>query len=152
MYKSFLCRFASFHPLSEKRGEVSNISATRCGHKRRPSWYFNYWEFRWSPDFIKTGLCPWRALTTPGNFFGKVWHRFWWSLLPNRSISHEKPWFPKGDVLIQTPVVGDFIVWPHKNFHGRQSPLYHGFDFLTHFRFRLLYLRHFLNLMCNLWI
>ena len=44
--------------------------------------------------------------------------------------------FPKGDVSIQTPVAGDFIVWPHKNFHGMQSPLYHGFDFLAHFRYR----------------
>ena len=44
--------------------------------------------------------------------------------------------FPKGDVSIQTPVAGDFIVWPHKNFHGTQSPLYHGFDFLAHFRYR----------------
>ena len=44
--------------------------------------------------------------------------------------------FAKGDVSIQTPVVGDFIVWPHKNFHGTQSPLYHGFDFLAHFRYR----------------
>ena len=32
--------------------------------------------------------------------------------------------FSKGDVSIQTPVAGDFIVWPHKNFHGTQSPLY----------------------------
>ena len=24
--------------------------------------------------------------------------------------------FPKGDVSIQTPMAGDFIVWPHKNF------------------------------------
>ena len=44
--------------------------------------------------------------------------------------------FPKGDVSIQTPVVGDFIVWPHKNFHGTPSPLYHGFDFLAQFRYR----------------
>ena len=44
--------------------------------------------------------------------------------------------FPKGDMSIQTPVAGDFIVWPHKNFHGTQSPLYHGFDFLAHFRYR----------------
>ena len=51
--------------------------------------------------------------------------------------------FPKGDVSIQTPVVGDFIVLPHKNFHGTQSPLYHGFDFLAHFRYRLLYLSLF---------
>ena len=43
--------------------------------------------------------------------------------------------FPKGDVSIQTPVAGDFIVWPHKNFHSTQSPLYHGFDFLAHFRY-----------------
>ena len=43
--------------------------------------------------------------------------------------------FPKGDVSIQTPMVGDFIVWPHKNFHDAQSPLYHGFDFLAHFRY-----------------
>ena len=44
--------------------------------------------------------------------------------------------FPKGDVSIQTPLAGDFIVWPHKNFHGTQSPLYRGFDFLAHFRYR----------------
>ena len=44
--------------------------------------------------------------------------------------------FPKGDVSIQTPVAGDFIVWPHKNFHGTQSPLYHGFDFFVHFWYR----------------
>ena len=69
-------------------------------------------------------------------FFCKVWHMFWWSILPNRSISHEGPWFPKEDVSIQTPVAGDFIVWPHKNFHGTQSPLYHMFDFLAHFRYR----------------
>ena len=43
--------------------------------------------------------------------------------------------FPKGDVSIQTPVADDFIVWPHKNFHGTQSPLYHRFDFLVHFRY-----------------
>ena len=53
--------------------------------------------------------------------------------------------FRKGDVSIQTRVVGDFIIWPHKKFHGRQSPLYHGFDFLTEFRYHLLYLRFFLN-------
>ena len=116
MYKSFVCRFASFHPLSEKWGEVSNISPVRCGHRRRPRWYFNYREFRWSLDFIKIGVCPWRALKTPGKFLGKVWHRFWWSFLPNRSISHEGPWFLEGCVSIQTPVVGDFIVWPHKKF------------------------------------
>ena len=50
--------------------------------------------------------------------------------------------FPKGDMSIQTPVVGDFIVWP-KKIHGTQSPLYYEFDFLTHFKYRLLYLRHF---------
>ena len=37
--------------------------------------------------------------------------------------------FPKGDVSIQTPMVGDFIVWPHKNFQGTQSTLYHGLIF-----------------------
>ena len=44
--------------------------------------------------------------------------------------------FPKGDVSIQTPVAGDFIVWPHKYFHGTQSSLYHGFYFLVHFKYR----------------
>ena len=44
--------------------------------------------------------------------------------------------FPKGDMSIQTPVASDFIVRPHKNFHGTQSPLYHGFDFLAHFSYR----------------
>ena len=67
---------------------------------------------------------------------GKVWHKFWWSLLPNQSISHEGSWFPKWDVLIQTRVAGDIIVWPHKYFHGRQSPLYHGFYFMEHFGYR----------------
>ena len=32
----------------------------------------------------------------------------------NRSISQEGSWFPKGDVSIQTPVGGDFIVWTQK--------------------------------------
>ena len=44
--------------------------------------------------------------------------------------------FPKGDVSIQTPVAADFIVGPHKNFHGTQSPLYHRFDYLVHFTYR----------------
>ena len=57
--------------LSEKRGEVSNISAARCGHRRRPSWYFNYRKFRWSPDIIKIGVSPWPALRIPWKIFGK---------------------------------------------------------------------------------
>ena len=54
----FICLF-------KKRGEVSNISAARCGHWRRPSWYFNYRKFRWSSDIIKIDVCPWRSLMTP---------------------------------------------------------------------------------------
>ena len=90
-------------------------------------------------DGVRTSsklMCALACSHDPMEKIGKVWHKFWWPLLPNRSISHEGSWFPKGDVSIQTPVAGDFIVWPHKNFHGTQSPLYHGFDFLAHFRYR----------------
>ena len=31
----------------------------------------------------------------PVEKIGKVWHKFWWPLLPNRSISHEGSWFSK---------------------------------------------------------
>ena len=103
-----------FIRLFEKRGEVSNISAARCSHWHRPSWYFNHRKFRWSSDIIKVNVCLWRALMTPWKKIGKVWQKFWWSLVPNRSISHEGSWFPKGDVSIETPVAGDFIVCPHK--------------------------------------
>lgn len=84
-----------FIRLFEKRGEVSNISAARCGHWRRPSWYFNYRKFRWSSDIIKIDVCLWSAHMTPWKKFGKVWHKFWWPILPNRSISHEGSWFSK---------------------------------------------------------
>ena len=97
-------------------------------------------------------MCAHGMLSRPRGKNGKLRHKFYWSLLPNRSISHEGSWFPKGDMSIQTPVAGDFIVWPHKYFHGTQSPLYHGFDFLAHFRYRWLYLRHFLSLTCILCI
>ena len=121
-----MCRFASFHPLPEKWGEVSNISAARCGHWRRPSWYFNYRKFRWSPDIIQIDVCPWRALTTPGIFLVKFGTGF-----DDRSFqtgaSHMKDHgFPKGDVSIQTPAAGDFIVWPHKNF-----PTVHNHHYTT---------------------
>ena len=136
VYKSFVCRFVSFHPLSEKWGEFSNISAVRCSHRLRPSLYFNYKKFRWSLKIMKIGLWPWCSLTTPWKKLVKFGTSF-----DDRSFqtgaSHMKDHgFSKGDVSIQTHVVGDFIVWPHKNFHGTQSLLYHGFDFLAHFRYR----------------
>ena len=31
----------------------------------------------------------------PMENIGNVWHKFWWLLLPNRSISHEGSWFFK---------------------------------------------------------
>ena len=125
-----------FIRLFEKRGEVSNISAVRCGHWRRPSWYFNYRKFRWSSDIIKIDVCPWRGLTTPWKKLVKFGTSFDDRSFQTGASHMTDHGFPKGDVSIQTPVAGDFIVWPHKNFHGTQSPLYHGFDFLAHFRYR----------------
>ena len=105
-----------------------------------------------SGHLIKIDVCLWSAITTPWKKMVKFGTSF-----DDRSFqtgaSHMKDHgFPKGDVSIQTPVAGDFIVWPHKNFHATQSPLYHGFDFLAHFRYRYLYLRYFLRLTCILCI
>ena len=52
----------------------------------------------------------------PVEKIGKVWHKFCWPLLPNGASHMKDHGFPKGDVSIQTPVAGDFIVWSHKNF------------------------------------
>ena len=43
------------------------------------------------------------ALMIAWKKFGKVWHKFWCSHLPYRSISQEGSQFPKGDAALQTP-------------------------------------------------
>jgi len=40
--RSFLCCFASFLSLCEKREKTSDSSAIGCGQRRRPCWYFNF--------------------------------------------------------------------------------------------------------------
>ena len=97
-----------FIRLFEKRGEVSNISAARCGHWRRPSW---------GVRTSSKSMCTCGVLSRPR--FKKL-VKFGTSF-DDRSFqtgaSHMKDHgFPKGDMSIQTPVAGDIIVWPHKNF------------------------------------
>ena len=79
----------------------------------------------------ENSMCACGVLSRPR---GKILVKFGTSF-DDRSFQPEESWFPKGDVSIQTLVAGDFIVWPHKKFHGTQSPLYHRFDFLAHFRY-----------------
>ena len=131
-----MCRFVSFHPFVREAGEKFQTfqprgAATGVGLVGI--------LIIGNSDGVQTSsksMCARGMLTRPR---GKNLVKFGTSFddrLYQTGASHMKDHgFPKGDVSIQTPMAGDFIIWPHKNFHGMKSPLYHGFDFLAHFRY-----------------
>jgi hypothetical protein len=146
--RSFVCRFTSFHSLSEKWEKLQTVwpqGVVRGVGLVGILISGNAYRVR---KITKIIVSLWRALTIAWKKFGKVWHKFWSSDRPYRSISQEGSYFPKGDATFRTP--NRQLL--HRSASKKIMVNNHGytlwFDFLAHFRSRLLCLSHFLHLPC----